>query len=266
MPRPAGLNTSGFGRLLREWRRQRGLSQLDLALGAGTTPRHVSFLETGRSRPRSDIILRLAAELDLPRREQNALLQAAGLRAAFPDRGFEDRDLAPFRMAIDSLLTSHEPLPAAVVDRYGTIRQANAAFERMSPGLVGREPEELVELFFGPGPYRSALVNWTELAAAWLVRQRHEVRRTGDPRLEALVARAEHLIGPLPHSSSTQAPPTLCSRIMVGDRVLELFVAVVKFDMAQDVSLSELRIELMYPADDATRRFFQLQVARAQDD
>jgi hypothetical protein len=144
-----------------------------------------------------------------------------------------------------------------VIDRYGGIRRANTAFERFSPGLVGREPEDLVELLFGAGPWRDAVVNWPEVAAAWLVRQRHEVRRTGDPRLAGLVAKAERLIGPAVLASSTSAGPMLCSRIAIGADVLELFVATVRFDMANDVSASELRVERMYPGNEATRRYFQ---------
>ena len=189
--------SSEFGFLLREWRRRRGLSQLALATAVGTTPRHLSFLETGRSRPGAEMVLRLGRELGVPLREQNALLEAAGLRPVFNERPIEDDELARYRHVIESMLAGHEPLPAAVLDRYGAIRRTNAAFERLSPGLVGVSPEALVDLFFGPGPWREALVNWPEVAAGWLSRQRAEGRRTGDPRLQALIARAEQWIGPL---------------------------------------------------------------------
>lgn len=252
--------TTEFGRLLRTWRRQRGLSQFELAARAGTTPRHLSFLETGRSRPGAAMVLRLAGELDVPLREQNALLEAAGLPATYSHRPLDASEMTRFAAVIDSLLVGHEPLPAAAVDRYGAVRRANAAFERLSPGLVGLEPEELVDRFFGPGPWRDALVNWTDAAAVWLARQRREIHRTADPRLEALVARAERLIGPASCVTQDDGLPMVCSRIRAGEEVLELFTVLVRFDTASDVTLSELRIELIYPANDAAERFFRAQI------
>ncbi|HLA14274.1 MAG TPA: helix-turn-helix domain-containing protein [Gemmatimonadaceae bacterium] len=246
-----------FGRRLRTWRRQRGLSQFELAARAGTTPRHLSFLETGRSRPGTAMVLRLGNELDLPLREQNALLEAAGLAATYSHRPLDASELTRFSAVIDSLLVGHEPLPAAAIDRYGAIRRANVAFERLSPGLVGLEPEELVDRFFGPGPWRDVLVNWADTAAVWLARQRREIHRTADPRLEALIARAERLIGPASCATQDDGLPMVCSRIRVGEDVLELFTVMVRFDTASDVTLSELRIELIYPGNDAADRFFR---------
>jgi len=255
---------SDFGRRLRAWRQQRGLSQFELAARAGTTPRHISFLETGRSRPGTDMVIRLASELDLPPREQNVLLEAAGLPATYSHYPIEASEMARFSVVIDSLLKGHEPLPAAVIDRYGAVLRANAAFERLSPGLVGLEPEKLVDRFFGPGPWRDVLVNWAEAAAAWLARQRREIYRTADPRLEALVARAERLIGSASCPTPAEGLPMVCSRIRAGEEVLELFAVVVRFDTANDVTLSELRIELMYPGNDAADRFFRVTSGRTR--
>lgn len=250
--------TGPFGAQLRRWRRMRGLSQLELAQRAATTSRHLSFLETGRSRPRAEMVLRLADVLDLMPREQNALLEAAGLPARFSQRPLEDAQMARYRSAIESLLQRHEPLPAAVVDRYGAVLYTNEAFERLTPGLVGLQPETIVDRHFGPGPWRDALVNWEDVAATWLARQRLEAHRTGDPRLQALIARAEHLIGPLPPNTGTDGhSPIACARIRAGDEVLEIFALVVRFDDANEVTLSELRIELMYPGNDAANRFLR---------
>jgi transcriptional regulator with XRE-family HTH domain len=243
-----------FGAKLRRWRRARGLTQLALATRAATTARHLSFLETGRSRPRAELVGRLADALGLPPREHNALLAAAGLPARFPQRPLDDDGLAPYSDALETLLRGHEPLPAAVLDRYGAVVRANAAFERLTPGLVGLSPEELVDRHFGPGPWRDAVANWPEVAAAWLARQRQEADRTGDPRLHALVARAEALIGPLPRDAGAGDSPTACARLRVDGEVLELFALVARFDAAHDVTLGELRIELMYPGNDAAAR------------
>lgn len=244
-----------FGRRLRRWRLERGFSQLELAERVGTTSRHLSFLETGRSRPRAPIVLRLGRELALPLREQNGLFEAAGLPPAFPERPPDDTAMAPVRTAIASLLANHDPLPAAVLDRYGAILHANAAFENLSPGLVGAPPEALVDAFFGPGPWRDSVENWPEVASAWFARQRTELRRTGDNRLARLISRAERLTGHLPGTRVVTDAPVVCTRLRMATEVIELFTAVVRFDNATDVALSELRIELIYPANDAAARF-----------
>lgn len=201
------------------------------------------------------MVLRLADVLSLQPREQNHLLEAAGLRSAFSQRSLEESEMAPYRHAIDSLLEGREPLPAAVVDRYGAVRKANSAFERISPGLVGLEPEELVDHLFGPGSWRDSIVNWPEVAGAWMARQELEVERTGDERLVALLARARNWIGVSNIRPGSGDSPMICSRMKLGDDVLELFTAVVRFDMARDVTLSELRIELIYPANKAADIF-----------
>jgi hypothetical protein len=205
------------------------------------------------------MVLRLADALDLQPREQNVLLEAAGLPARFPGRSLDDAQLARHAAAIDSLLRRHEPLPAAVLDRYGAVVRANAAFEHLTPGLVGLPPEEVIDRNFGQGPWRDMIVNWDEVAASWLVRQRHELERTGDQRLQALVTRAERLIGPLsPGSGGTaHGSPMTCARLRVGDEVPEIFALVARFDGAHDVTLSELRVELMYPGNDATDRYLR---------
>jgi transcriptional regulator with XRE-family HTH domain len=251
------VSAGQFGARLREWRRMRGVSQLELAGRAATTSRHISFLETGRSRPRAEMVRRLAAALELLPREHNAMLEAAGLPAMFSQRSLDDAELERYRAAIASQLQRHEPLPAAVVDRYGAVRSANRAFERLTPGLVGLEPEELIERFFGPGPWRDTVMNWADVAGAWLSRQRLEAQRTGDPRLEELLTKAERLIGPLPRQTGTDSLPVACARLKVGDDILEIFTMVVRFDAASDVTLSELRVELMYPANEAADRYFR---------
>lgn len=124
----------------------------------------------------------------------------------------------------------------------------------------------MIDRNFGPGPWRDTVVNRDEVAASWLVRQRHEAERTGDRRLGALVARAERLIGPLPPGSGTDhGSPMTCARLRVGDEVLEIFALVARFDDAHEVTLGELRVELMYPGDDATDRYLRGSRAGAAD-
>jgi transcriptional regulator with XRE-family HTH domain len=259
----ASKRETEFGRRLRRWRLERGLSQLELAERAGTTSRHLSFLETGRSRPRTPIVLRLGRELALPLREQNGLLDAAGLPPQFPERPPDDAAMAPFKAAIASLLASHDPLPAAVLDRYGAILHANTAFEKLSPGLMGASPEALVDVLFGPGPWRDSVENWSEVASAWFARQRMELHRTGDSRLAQLISRAERLTGSMPDAGVRTDAPVVCTRLRISAEIIELFTAVVRFDNATDVALSELRIELIYPANDAAARFLGVEKSYA---
>lgn len=170
------------------------------------------------------MVRRLADALEVPSREQNALLEAAGLRPTFPHRPLDDRDVARYRVLVDALLRGHEPLPAAVVDRYGAVHRANDAFERLMPGMIGVPPETLVDNLFGPGPFREIVVNFDEVAASWLARQRHEADRTGDPRLEALLDRAQRLIDPLPRREFNDEA-VVCSRLRIGDQVLALYTS-----------------------------------------
>src|SRR5690606_23497586 len=124
---PEPSNTASVGSHLRAWRQRRRLSQLDLALDAEISARHLSFLETGRARPSREMVLRLAEKLDVPLRERNALLVAAGFAPVFPERGLDDPGLANARRAIELVLKGHEPLPALAIDRYWTLVMANAA-------------------------------------------------------------------------------------------------------------------------------------------
>lgn len=138
---------SPFGEQLRFCRRQRGLSQLDLALAAGTTSRYVSFVETGRSRPGRGVVLRLAQAMDLPLRESNALLRAAGLPPAYPESRLDEARMATVRRVVDELLARHEPYPAVLLGADNRVLRQNRSAERHFPGLADLEPEELARAF-----------------------------------------------------------------------------------------------------------------------
>ena len=134
------VQATPFGKALRLWRRLRGVSQLDLAGAAATTTRHLSYLETGRSRPSREMVERLAEALAIPLRERNRLLEQAGLPPAYPEGGLAADDLAAFRNVLDRLLATHEPYPAFVVDRHWNLVAANAAAQRVSPISLGQTP------------------------------------------------------------------------------------------------------------------------------
>ena len=157
---------SVFGQQLRHWRRRSGLSQLDLAVGAGTTPRHISLLETGRSRPGRGIILRFCGVLDLPVRERSALLVSAGLPAAFPARDLADEAMRSVKFVLDQVMQRHEPYPALVVGRDMQFVASNRAAEAFFPGMCSLQPEQIVDVWFGPGPFREIVETWADVVWA----------------------------------------------------------------------------------------------------
>src|SRR4051794_13792006 len=248
----------GVGELLREWRKRRRLTQLDLALDSGISARHLSFVETGRSKPGREMLLRLLERLDVPFREQNRLLLAAGHAPAFPERPLDDPDLAPVRGAIDLILARHEPYPAIAVDRHWNLVAANSVVVllmqgvRVDPALLG-PPPNVLRVGLHPRGLAPLLPNPNEWRAHFRERLEHQVAATGDDDLAALLeeiagysaADAEHerapddLLGPL----RLRAP---------GAGELSLFGMFATFDTPFEVTASELAVELFFPADAAT--------------
>ncbi|MGH1347009.1 MAG: helix-turn-helix domain-containing protein [Nannocystales bacterium] len=254
------MSATPFGRMLREWRGRRGLSQLALATQAETTPRHLSFIETGRSRPGRDLVLRLADAMEIPVRHRNALLEAAGLGRAYAERDLEEQDLRPFVDAVEMVLRNHDPYPGCAMDGYGQVRRTNAAFERLWPGALAMTPEQNIDAFFGPGPAREMLENWAELAWRDVDMRKQEAVRVGDARLHVLADRAEqHLADtPRPRAPDLTAAPVVCPRFRFGDQLVQTFSTVMRFEHANDVSLHELKVELIFPAEPSAAAFFRM--------
>lgn len=254
----ASPSSSPFGQQLRLWRKQRGLSQLQLATLAETTPRHVSFIETGRSRPGREMVMRLAECMDLPIRDRNSLLSSAGLPPAYPERDLDEAQLRPFKMAVDAILERHMPYPAAAADGLGRLRLANPTFNALFPGAIGQAPEDAIDGFFGPGPARDMIENWEEVAWRYVESRRREAARANDPRLLALAERAlRHLDGIPRPPQVNAASPVVCPRLRVGDQIVETFTTVMRFEHAAEVTISELRVELIFPVDEVGDRFFR---------
>ncbi|RKT11461.1 helix-turn-helix protein [Streptomyces sp. 1114.5] len=245
--RPVLAGGVDFPRALRERRSSRRLSQLDLALRAGTTQRHVSFIESGRSAPGRGMVVRLAESLDLPLRERNELLLAAGYAPAYPETPLDGPELAPVREAIDHLLAGHHPYPALVVDRRGDVVAANTALavitEGVDPRLVG-PGTNAYRLALHPDGLAPRILNF----AAWA---RHIVERT------------RHL-GDLHEELSSYVPEVEVTEQHLGFAVplelrsslgeLRLMTTVTSFATAVDVTLAELKLEAFLPADAATAR------------
>jgi transcriptional regulator with XRE-family HTH domain len=235
------------------------MSQLALAAQAGTTPRHISFIETGRSRPGVELVRRLAAALDVPIRERNALLVAAGLPATYPALVLDDHAMKPVRRVLERILVSHEPYPAWVASRGFRFLFSNKAAEKIFPGMCGLEPEAIVDMWFGPGPFRELVENWQDVIWAGLAALRREASRATDPGLNELVRRAEsHVRGiPAPDHGARPELPVICPRLNIDGRRVRTISTVMRFDTAVEVTVSELRVELMFPADDESAAFFR---------
>jgi transcriptional regulator with XRE-family HTH domain len=181
---------AGVGSLLREWRGRRGLSQLDLALEAGVSARHLSFVETGRSRPSAAMVLLLAERLEVPFRERNQMLLAAGHAPIFPERSLEDPEMAPVREALDLILDGHEPNPAVVVDRGWNLVAANSTMAALAawvdPALL-EPPVNVLRTGLHPRGLAPAMANLDEWRAHFLSRLERQVSVTRDPRLAILL-------------------------------------------------------------------------------
>jgi transcriptional regulator with XRE-family HTH domain len=182
---------SPLGRQVRRWRAIRRMSQLDLAVAAGTTPRHLSFVETGRSRPRRDLILRIADALTVPLPERNTLLAAAGLPPVFPAHELGSRALEPVNRVLGQVLAGHEPYPARVIRQPMTIVRANTGAETLFPGQAQLTPEQLIDLWYGPGPFQDQVVNWPDVVQTGLAALRHAAADTADTEVTRLPGRAE---------------------------------------------------------------------------
>jgi transcriptional regulator with XRE-family HTH domain len=250
--------SSPFGEQLRHWRRRAGISQLELATRASTTPRHLSFLETGRSRPGRSLVLRLAEELEVPLGERNALLAAAGLPPAFASARFTDDSMRPVRRVVNRVLEAHEPFPAWVVGRGLRFISSNAAAERVFPGMCAMSPEQVIDAWF-TGPFRDLVENWQDIVWSGIAGLRREASRSSDLELDALARRAEARAVTIPRPEQYARPdlPVVCPRLRIGDRVIRTIATVMRFDTAIDVTLSDLRVELMFPADDESEAWFR---------
>lgn len=249
------------GELLRDWRRRRRLTQMDLALEAEISTRHLSFVETGRSRPSRDMVLHLAERLEMPLRERNRLLAAAGFAAMFPERSLDDPALKSARAAVDLVLKGHEPYPALAVDRHWILVAMNNA---VGPLLTGIDPALLappvnvLRLSLHPGGLSPRIVNWAEWRAHVLARLRHQVEVSADPVLRDLLAELASYPAPeATHPAQPQSEPDYAGvvvplRLATPAGILAFLSTTTIFGTPVDVTLSELAVESFFPADTAT--------------
>jgi transcriptional regulator with XRE-family HTH domain len=238
-----------FADTLRFWRRARRLSQLDLALEAGVSARHISFLETGRSRPSADMIARLGTAMALPLDARNQLLTRAGFAAAYASRDWNDAEMAPIRQAVDRMLAGHAPFPGLAVDADWTVLRLNLAGAALFGQLGLAEGDSFLDLMLSD-KLPVLVENWPAVAHHMATRLRLEsAARGGVPHLDAAAAQLAQT--PLPGGTTTG--PVVPVNLRLGDSRLSLFSTLAQFGTPEDLLLEDLRIELFFPLDDATK-------------
>jgi transcriptional regulator with XRE-family HTH domain len=253
-------NRQSFATMLRRWREHRGLSQLDLAGLAEISQRHLSFMELGRASPSREMVLRMATALDVPLRQHNALLLAAGFAPAWRETDLAAPELAPISAAIDYILAQQEPFPAVAVDRHWNLLKSNEGAVRLVEFLVGPlAPDARVNLadaLVAPAVLRPFLVNWAEIVRYFIRSVEADAAADGTAETEALRERLLAYDG-VQLAMKTAATdfasgPVLPMHFRKGDVSLQLFTTIATLGTPQDVTLQELRVECFFPLDDDT--------------
>lgn len=246
------------GELLRRWRLHRRLSQLELSGLAEVSTRHLSFVETGRSRPTAEMITRLAEHLDVPLRSRNEMLLAGGFAPAYPAGPLAAPELASVRASLRRVLVGHEPYPAVLIDRHWTILDANAAVPLFTAGLPAAlltPPVNVLRISLHPDAMASRIVNLAEWRAHVLHRLHRQATATADPALRLLHDELRGYPCAQPVGRTGTADPVVPLRYRVGDRVLCFFSVTSLLGTPRDVTLEELAIESFLPADPATAAY-----------
>jgi transcriptional regulator with XRE-family HTH domain len=246
-----------IGELLRGWRQRRNLSQLELSLSASVSSRHVSFIETGRSQPSREMVIRLAEELEVPLRERNSLLLAAGYAPVYTERALDTPEMETVRQALDRFLRAHEPYPAVVVNRYHDLISANDALDVLLDGVAPEllaPPANGMRIALHPDGMAPRTLNLPEWSAHLMHRIRRQLQITGDPRLEKLYDELRaypRVVETPPHDEHHPVDIVLPLRLrdLEGGPELAFFSTISTFGTAVDVTLSELAIEAFYPAN-----------------
>lgn len=269
------IQVTSFPSMCREWRRYRQLSQLDLALAADVSQRHVSWLETGRSQPSREMVIRLSDAMNIPFRERNRLLKSAGFTASYNESSLDDPIMAPIMNALNHILHNHEPLPAVVVDRFWNVKKRNQAAnmllalgdtESLLPEITNDQGEiNLAQLTLHPQGLRRFITNWEEAAPSFIQRLKEEASSSCDKQIQTQFARIIEMAGDIPtipadQDQSSQSPeqllPILPLNLDIDGLQLSFFSVISTFGTPQDITTDEVRIEAFYPADDATQAFF----------
>jgi transcriptional regulator with XRE-family HTH domain len=268
------VEPSGVGPLLRRWREARHLSQLDLALDAEVSARHISFLETGRAEPSREMLLMLSNVLDIPLRERNFLLLAAGFAPVYGETSMDDPRMTQVRAAVEVILKSNEPRSALAHDRHWNIVMANQAFIRFVTMTLGKEPAGLVplqvstaprlnvmHLLFDPNGFRKVILNWEPIAKSLLNEAYRRLAWARDDALRNLITEILSYPGVPPRwrEPDLEAPHELIlpMELRLDGKIARMFSTVTTVATPHDVTLQELHVEVFYPADAETESVLQ---------
>jgi transcriptional regulator with XRE-family HTH domain len=268
------VEPSGVGPLLRRWREARHLSQLDLALDAEVSARHISFLETGRAEPSREMLLMLSNVLDIPLRERNFLLLAAGFAPVYGETSLDDPRMTQVRAAVEVILKSNEPRSALAHDRHWNIVMANAAFIRFVTMTLGKAPLGLLpltvstaprlnvlHLLFDPNGFRKVIVNWEPIAKSLLNEAYRRLAWARDDTLRNLITEILAYPGVPPRwrEPDLEAPHELIlpMELKFDGKIARMFSTVTTVATPHDVTLQELHVEVFYPADTETESILQ---------
>ncbi len=262
---------SGFPLLLKTWRQKRRLSQLELALSACVSQRHISFLESGRAKPSRSMILQLSETLEVPLRERNDWLTAAGFAPVFKARPLDDPQMNQVMNAVRMMLKNHEPFPAVAIDRAWNIRMANAPFEMLNAMLgadlwqrLGGMERNLMRLFFHPNGIQPFVTNWRAIAPLLWHRAQREAEALGGQEMKLVLTELNPYQDAYTLWAAEDAAlvPVLPLEIEKDGVRISLFTVIATFGTAQDVTADELRIESLFPADAATEKLFRAVAGR----
>ena len=257
---------SPFAQLLKSWRHKRRLSQLVLALESGVSQRHLSFLESGRAKPSRNMILQLSETLDVPLRERNDWLVAAGFAPVYRTRPLDDPQMKQVMGAVRMMLANHEPFPAIALDRAWNIRLANRPFDMLASMIgddtwtrIGGPERNLLRLFFHPHGLKPLVVNWKAIAPVLWHRACREADALGGREMKEVLAELSPYqdAETLRAAEDTVLVPVLPLEMQKDGLRVSLFTVIATFGTAQDVTADELRIESFFPADEATDAFFR---------
>lgn len=248
-----------FGDIIRQWRAIRRYSQLDLSLEAEISARHLSFLESGRASPSRAMALKLSTALAMPRSAANLALRAAGFAPAFPQLADDAPDLAPIKAAVDMVLENHAPLPAVAIDRGWNVLSANTPMTALFAAIGAAGVTNMLDALIALGE-TDIIENWEETALLALVRLRTEIDETGG---DAALEEPARILAASPRLQSQDITAVDLNQAVVpsvfriGGERLAVFSAIAQFGTVQDVAASEIRLEMFFPADAATRRYFE---------
>ena len=257
----------GFPLCLKNWRRIKKMSQLELALLADVSQRHISWLETGRSQPSREMVLKLADALGVSMRETNAMLNSAGFTAVFSEMDLDHPEMSDVRNILEEIIAHHAPYPAFVLDRHWNLLMQNKSgqmiFEMLGQGkdiwqeVDDAERKNFARLFVHPKGIRCFVHNWDKVVGPFARRLYREIMEHNDAEGELLLEDLTEFIDTSSEPAAQDLLPTLPLEILVGEQILRLSSVISTFGTAQDITAQELRVETFYPMDQETAKFFQ---------